>query len=305
MSLIIEIGRASPLTTIQDSGRHGHFGEGISASGPMDAQAFARAGFLLATLATSGIEFTTAGIDFTVRGGNVSAAFTGGSFELMINGQSQPWESDYDLHEGDEVTITPGPAGNYGYVRFDGNIDVPEILGSRATNLIVGLGGFEGRALRAGDKLTLLAVPTGNGSAKKQQLNDEADAPFRFIWGIHADRFEAEVRNGFASGTFKVSAKLDRMGVRLEDPAGIFSNARILSLVSDAIVPGDIQILGDGTPIVLMRDHQPTGGYPRIGTLISADIDRFAQVRPGTSIQFKPTTIEQAQKLLQRVRRGQ
>lgn len=305
MNLVVDIDRAGPLTTIQDGGRHGHFGEGISASGPMDAQAFARAGSLLATLATSGVEFTTAGMDFTVCGGSISAAFVGGSFKLTINGQTQPWESDYDLNKGDVVTITPGPAGNYGYVRFGGDIDVPEILGSRATNLIVGLGGFSGRALRAGDSLTLLAVLSKNNTTKKQQLNDETDAPFRFIWGIHADRFEAEVRNGFASGAFKVSTKLDRMGVRLEDPAGIFSNARILSLVSDAIVPGDIQILGDGTPIVLMRDHQPTGGYPRIGTLISADIDRFAQVRPGTSIQFKPTTIEQAQKLLQRPRRGQ
>ena len=84
------------------------------------------------------------------------------------------------------------------------------------------------------------------------------------------------------------------MGVRLSDPTGVFSGQRKLSLVSDAIVPGDIQILGDGTPIVLMRDHQPTGGYPRVATVVSADLDRFAQMRPGTELRFRPVTLEHA-----------
>jgi len=84
------------------------------------------------------------------------------------------------------------------------------------------------------------------------------------------------------------------MGVRLADPDGVFRAQRRLSLVSDAIVPGDIQILGDGTPIVLMRDHQPTGGYPRIATVVSADLDRFAQLRPGAEIRFRPVTLEHA-----------
>ena len=78
------------------------------------------------------------------------------------------------------------------------------------------------------------------------------------------------------------------MGVRLEDGGGLFREQRRLTLVSDAIVPGDIQILGDGTPIALMRDHQPTGGYPRIATIVSADLDRFAQMRPGTALTFTP-----------------
>ncbi len=78
------------------------------------------------------------------------------------------------------------------------------------------------------------------------------------------------------------------MGVRLDDPARLFREQRRLSLVSDAVVPGDIQILGDGTPIVLMRDHQATGGYPRLATVVSADLDRFAQLRPGSEVGFRP-----------------
>jgi allophanate hydrolase subunit 2 len=87
------------------------------------------------------------------------------------------------------------------------------------------------------------------------------------------------------------------MGVRLTDTAGVFATAPILSLVSDAVVAGDIQILGDGTPIVLMRDHQPTGGYPRIATVISADLDRFAQLRPGTPLAFAPVTLHKAREI--------
>ena len=88
------------------------------------------------------------------------------------------------------------------------------------------------------------------------------------------------------------------MGVRLTDSERVFADATILSLASDAIVPGDIQILGDGTPIVLMRDHQPTGGYPRIATVVSADLDRFAQLRPGTAVAFASVTVEHAHALL-------
>ena len=114
------------------------------------------------------------------------------------------------------------------------------------------------------------------------------------LWGIHADLFDASVRASFAAATFAISPSLDRMGVRLADTAGVFTGQRRLSLVSDAIVAGDIQILGDGAPIVLMRDHQPTGGYPRIATVVSADFDRFAQLRPGTEVRFRPVTLEHA-----------
>ena len=109
--------------------------------------------------------------------------------------------------------------------------------------------------------------------------------------------FRNRSARALSPGTLKVSTKLDRMGVRLEDPSGIFAASRALSLVSDAIVPGDIQILGDGTPIILMRDHQPTGGYPRIATVITADLDRLAQMRPGSELRFLPVTVAHAHTL--------
>ena len=120
------------------------------------------------------------------------------------------------------------------------------------------------------------------------ELPVETEGPIRFIWGIHAEGFSRAVRDRFVTARFGVTFAMDRMGVRLKDADGVFAGESLLSLVSDPVLAGDIQILGDGTPIVLMRDHQPTGGYPRIATVVDADLDRFAQMRPGTELRFEP-----------------
>lgn len=294
MSAAIEILRAGPLATIQDDGRPGHLKSGISASGPMMRNAFQTTGVMLENPGSAGIEFTMTGIDFEVVETPIDAAFAGGAFNLTINSHPQDWPCRVTLQPGDHVNINPGPEGNYGYVRFGHEIDVPVLLGSRATNLIAGLGGFEGRVLRAGDILPLVASGAHSSNSQTPSAEAEPDALFRFVWGIHADRFDAKTRTAFTSQIFKISTRIDRMGARLDDPAGVFAGARFLSLVSDAVVPGDIQILGDGTPIILLRDHQPTGGYPRIGTVISADLDRFAQIRPHQEVRFSPVTLQKS-----------
>lgn len=295
----VRILRAGPATTIQDAGRFGYLRHGISASGPMDAGAFGAAGRMLPVAGTAGIEFTRAGMEFTVDG-PVTAAFAGGDFSLARNGTAVAWPAVLPLATGDRIAVTPGAAGNYGYVRFAAEIDVPVVLGSRATHLVAGLGGWKGRALRAGDVLPFTPLVDGIGRAGAPATEKSArdDGPIRILWGLHADLFTPGVRQAFLAATFTVSTRLDRMGVRLGDPAGVFAGAPVLSLVSDAIVPGDIQILGDGTPIVLMRDHQPTGGYPRIATVISADLDRLAQLRPGATLAFAPVTLHKAQDFL-------
>ena len=285
----LTITRAGPLVTLQDSGRFGMLGQGISASGPMDRGAFSEAAALLDTAGSTAVEFTTAGLAFRAEG-KLQAACGGGAFTLTVNGHPRDWPVRLRLDAGDTVEITPGPAGTYGYLRFDREIDIAPVLGSRATNLTVGLGGFKGRALRAGDRL----VFGEQGVASAVISATSTEGPIRVLWGLHADLFDGPVRTAFAATAFTISASLDRMGVRLGDPAGIFKAQRRLTLVSDAIVPGDIQILGDGTPIALMRDHQPTGGYPRIATIVSGDFDRFAQLRPGTEVRFRPVTLEHA-----------
>jgi 5-oxoprolinase (ATP-hydrolysing) subunit C len=287
----LRIDRAGPLTTIQDRGRPGWLRFGIGASGPMDRGAFARAGQHLGLASRGGIEFTAAGLDVTVLEGSVAVGMDGGSFDSSVDGKAIAWPGVTQLRAGKTLSLKPGSAGNYGYLRFSAELVLPKVLGSLATSSRVGLGGLDGRALRRGDEIELGDAAREDEVGPTGEVGDE---PIRVLWGLHADSFAPATRQRFLDSMFVISSQLDRMGVLLGDPCGVFKGAQGLSLVSDAIVVGDIQILGDGTPIALMRDHQPTGGYPRIATIISADLDRFAQLRPGTEIRFAAVTLAKA-----------
>jgi len=297
MSAVLRIVRAGPLTTLQDAGRPGWLASGVSASGPMDRAAFERAAVWLGAAGAAGIEFTTAGLCVEIETGPVSVATDGGDFVAEVNGAKRTWPLRALLKPGDRLDVRPGTEGNYGYLRLDREIDVPLALGSRATNTVVGLGGLAGRALIPGDRLQL--GPRLSRRAGPHPCAAPVETgPIRVIWGLHAERFSPEMRNRFVTEAFRISPRIDRMGARFADPAGVFEGLALLGLVSDAIVPGDIQILGDGTPVVLLRDHQPTGGYPRIATIVTADLDRFTQLRPGSEVRFQPVTVAAAHALL-------
>lgn len=291
----LRIDRAGPLASIQDTGRFGMLSHGISASGPMDHRSFVRAGRRAGATDAAGVEFTMAGLDLTILEGAVFTGWDGGVFTITLNGRQLDWPGQARLAAGDKLLISAGPHGNYGYLRFGGRLDVPLVLGSIATSTRARLGGVTGKTLAAGDELVLV----GDGiEARPPEPIATNEGPIRFLWGLHAEMFSTAVRQAFVAAEFRTTPIMDRMGVRLSDPGGVFADARVLSLVSDPVVPGDIQILGDGTPIVLMRDHQPTGGYPRIGTVISADLSRFAQIRPNRAVAFTPVSLAHAHRIL-------
>jgi biotin-dependent carboxylase-like uncharacterized protein len=295
MKAALRLDRVAPLTTIQDGGRNNMLAHGISASGPMDYAAWDRAGRRAGAPDGAAIELTRAGLEATLTEGRLLLAWDGGVFEVRINGALLHWPGAAELTAGDTLTITPGPEGNYGYLRFGAQLQVRKVLGSVSTSTRAGIGGVEGRMLRAGDILAF----AGEGAVATVLPGQPAQSgPIRFIWGLHAERFAASLRDAFVTARFRISPVMDRMGVQLADLDSVFAGQSILSLVSDPVLPGDIQILGDGTPIVLMRDHQPTGGYPRIGTVISADLDRFAQLRPGSEVTFEPVTVAHAHAIL-------
>lgn len=298
--IAIEITEPGPLTTVQDWGRFSALQHGVAASGPMDQAAFLKTADLLGGLSQTAIECAAGRLEFVVRGGAIRIACCGGSFTMQVNGEPQQWDQAIDLNADDVVEITPGTTGNYAYIRFDRDIDVPRLINSRSTNTIARLGGLDGRVLAKGDLVRL--VPA-TGCKTKFLPTSSGEGPIRFIWGLHASAFTNNLRQRFVNEGFVISSRLDRMGVRLSDPSGVFSGQQVLSLVSDAVVPGDVQILGDGTPIVLMRDHQPTGGYPRVATIISSDLSRFAQMRPGTEVRFSSITVDHAHKILAEVKR--
>jgi biotin-dependent carboxylase-like uncharacterized protein len=295
MAGVIQIERVGPLTTVQDAGRFGQLVHGISASGPMDAAAFRRAGLLAGSHDGAGIEFSMLGLSLVVGEGEIPVGWDGGMFDVRLNGARQNWPGGAVLNAGDRLDISAGVGGNFGYLRFGGGIEVPAVLGSQSTSLRARIGGLGGRALAIGDEL---GISDGALEPQVPAVVSGEEGPIRFIWGLHAEVFEPGLREKFVASRFRISSMMDRMGVRLRDEAGVFADARILSLVSDPVVVGDIQILGDGTPIVLGRDHQPTGGYPRIGTIASVDLDRFFQLRPNTEIAFSPIGLDHAQALL-------
>ncbi len=295
MKARLRFDRVAPLTTVQDRGRMGMLAHGVSASGPMDRDAHERAGRWAGAVDAGGLEFTRAGLEATVTEGRLPLGWDGGVFTVRINGAEFDWPGGAVLKAGDRISITPGVAGNYGYLRFGAAMQLHPVLGSLATSTRAGIGGIDGRMLQAGDVLEF----AGEGAEPGTAVGTTAEAgPIRFVWGLHAGYFSASVRELFVTMPFRISTMLDRMGVRLADEAGVFRGESILSLISDPVLPGDVQILGDGTPIVLMRDHQPTGGYPRIGTVIAADLDRFAQLRPGAEVRFASVTVEHAHAIL-------
>lgn len=289
------ISAAGPLVTVQDLGRFGMLRHGVSASGPMDRQAFTAAAAALGGAGPAGIEFTSGGLDIEVLAGGCRFALAGGQFAALLNDATIAWPGTGELQQGDRLHIGPGPDGNYGYLRFDKSIDLPLVMGSQATNLRAGIGGFHGRAVVAGDILELIEADRLDPG--QHEVSAVPTGPVRVLWGLHADAFRPEVRHRFLEEDFVVTSRMDRMGMRLDDPGGVFRLSSGLSLVSDAVVAGDIQILGDGTPIVLMRDHQPTGGYPRIATVIARDLDRLAQMRPGTHVRFESVSLAHAHSL--------
>ncbi|TDQ66296.1 biotin-dependent carboxylase-like uncharacterized protein [Maritalea mobilis] len=299
----IVLQRVSPHSTVQDEGRIVGLKYGVSASGPMDRQSFAHTLALLGQGASSALEFTMLGLKFTYHGQSMPMAAAGGAFSCTINGQPQSWPLSTQLNDGDVVDVTTGHSGMYGYVRFNDELNVPTLLGSKATNLAAHIGGLDGRALKTGDQIELVTSDSIEQTAQSIspiETEDEAvnEVTLRILPGLHADLLGREAWQSLFEAPFSISSSTDRMGLRLNDPEHRFAKIDKLRLVSDAVVPGDIQILGEGTPVILMRDHQPTGGYPRIATLIDKDLDRAAQLRPNTRIRFQSITLEKAHQLL-------
>jgi biotin-dependent carboxylase-like uncharacterized protein len=293
MALVVIIA-AGPLTSLQDQGRFGLLAAGLSASGPMDWGAARRALGRLARPGRTLVEFT-AGLELELREGPLELAGEGGQFSVRINGKAADWPLLFTLTAGDRLKIAPGPAGTYGVLAFSGEIATTPVLGSTATNTIAGLGGA---LLRAGDTLRLEPPGESGPGITPEGAALPTDGPIRVIPGLHWALFEPERRARFLASPFTITNRRDRMGVRLADPEQVFGGVALLSLISEPVVAGDIQILGHGTPIVLMRDHQPLGGYPRLATIITADLDRFAQTRPGETIRFQTISVQHAAALL-------
>ena len=288
----------APLATIQDLGRYGYQRFGVAVSGAMDAVALRLANALVGNPPGEGaIEFTLAGGSYIVEAEVCRVAVTGGEFPLSINNASAAYNASHTLRRGSRIAIGPAVRGCRGYLAVAGGFDIAPALGSRSTHLRSRLGGLDGAALAGGQHLPLrnpsaflgpdLQLPPARWPAD--------DGPLRVVMGPQDDYYTEAGTRTFLESVYRVTPQSDRMGYRLEGPEIEFAGD--YNIISDGIAPGSVQVVGNRQPIILLADRQTTGGYPKIATVISADLLRLAQRRPGDQLRFEAISTEAAEEL--------
>ena len=289
-------------TTVQDIGRFGHRQSGVPVSGPMDRIAFRLANALVKNDANApALEMLVVGPSFEVLAESLRIAVAGGVTEIFVlSGQHErriPAGRSVRLSRGDIVTVGPLNASLCGYLAIEGGIDVQKSLGSASTYTRSQLGGVDGRPLRTGD--VLQAVNDDAPPAAELMLPEAFDPgferPIRVVLGPQEDHFTPQAIDNFLSADYKVTTLSDRMGFRLQGAK--LDHTDGYNILSDGILPGSIQVPGDGQPIILMADCQTTGGYPKIATVISSDLPLVARRRSGASIRFTSVTQGEAENI--------
>ncbi|MEM1236340.1 MAG: biotin-dependent carboxyltransferase family protein [Pseudomonadota bacterium] len=288
---VLSVSFAGPLVSIQDGGRTGHMRYGVSASGPMDRLSFDAANAALGNpQGHAGIEVSLGGVILKCESGPVSLAIAGGAFLVDYNGISCGSWTIITLRKGDRLTIRAGASGSWAYIAMSGGLQVDPWLNSKATHTI---SGFGGGALRAGQKLVLHdAVVREDREGEIAKPNLHATSALSVVMGPQDARFTNAAVRQFTNATFKVTDAYDRMGMRLSGPGLALHSA--LSIPSEPIVRGSVQVSGDGVPTILLADHQTTGGYPKIATVVSVELDRLVQMRSGEMLRFRSVTAEDA-----------
>ena len=294
MTLALHVLRAGPACTVQDGGRRGYLRYGVTPAGPMDWIQHQSANLLAGNAPdAAAIEIGLGGIAVTAEGGPLRIGLSSAGFRVRRNGSDLPTRIALTLHPGARLEIEPGPSHLWAYLALAGGFAERAVMGSFATHLRSGIGPFGGQALRDGQRLPAsLAAQNEDEFGLFEQPAIRAERCIRFVPGPQDDYFDAEAHRIFAAGPYRVSQRSDRMAYRLSGPA--LAHARGHDIVSDGIALGAIQVPGDGLPLVLMADRQPTGGYPKIGTVIRADLPPLAQLRPGQTLRFAPVTVADA-----------
>ncbi|MEM1333701.1 MAG: biotin-dependent carboxyltransferase family protein [Actinomycetota bacterium] len=283
----LDIVAAGPLVSIQDIGRRGHARHGVARSGPMDRMAHAAANVALGrTAGAAAIEVSAGGVTLDLVGGPVTVAVTGDDAALEIDGDHA---GSWCIRTIDDcrLRVVPGRRTSWAYLAFTATPVADEWLGSFATHTTSGLGGA---TLRAGSALQLCEVAArpdrdGEIAPPPGPLQSATDAtPIRVVIGPQGQFVTRDSVTTLLTATYRTTAASNRMGTRLDGPPLTLVDA--MSIPSSPVVRGSIQVAGDGVPTVLHADHQTTGGYPRVATVVSADLDRVARAVPGDPIRF-------------------
>lgn len=282
---MIRIGAPGIRSTVQDAGRTAGLRTGIPPAGPADPQAFAAACGLV-DLPPDAAAIEIVGLPFSFQCDDLRlVAVTGRDVRVRSRTRLPPWTA-LVARPGEEIVVEGGATTRYAYVALSGGIELPPVLGSRATYLPSAIGPWP-RVLAAGDVLPLREHRAPMQLAGTRRDTPDYLVPVRAVPGPHDDRFSAAATGAFFDTRFSVSAESDRMGLRL---TGHRVEARAGELLTCGIVAGAIQVPPGGDPIVLLADHQTTGGYPVIATVVTADLGLVAQRAPGEALQLVRVT---------------
>jgi biotin-dependent carboxylase-like uncharacterized protein len=320
---VLEVVRPGVLTTVQDLGRPGYLADGIPPSGAFDSAALKLANLLVGNdpgdYLLVGRNPGAAGLEMTLRGPTLRAArdtviaVTGAGMPVTVNGEAVSNWAAVPVRAGDEIVVGTARDGLRGYLAVAGGIDVPVVLGSRATNVRAGIGGVEGRPLKAGDRL-----PAGPPAAAPETLAGRRIRPdrvpartplteLRVVLGPQDHLFTPDSVRDFLTADWKLSPTSDRMGCRFIGPALTFlprpehltfqAGSDPSNIVDDSICIGSIQVPSGLEPIVMGVDGPSLGGYAKIATVISPDLSLLAQVRPGALVRFRAVDADEAHDL--------
>jgi allophanate hydrolase len=286
-------------TTVQDLGRPGYQAIGVPVSGALDGFSLRLANALVGNSSgTPALEILLSGPTLEVAADTVRVALAGAGASLAI-GAERPGAlaagQSVTLPRGEVFQIVPGEQSACCYLGVEGGIAVPPVLGSASTYVRAAIGGIEGRALRRGD---VVPLGTGRASARAElrlpsPMTASGEQPIRVVLGPQRECFTRAAIAALLGGEFRVSPNADRMGMRLDGPR--LRHRHGWDIVSDAIATGAIQVPGSGQPILLLSDHQTTGGYPKIATVVSADLPVVSRRRPGDALRFVAITVEAAE----------
>jgi biotin-dependent carboxylase-like uncharacterized protein len=319
---VLEVIRPGVLTTVQDLGRPGYLADGIPPSGAFDSRALKLANLLVGNepgdYLLVGREAGAAGLEMVLRGPTLRVlrdtviAVTGADLPATANGAPIPGWATVPVRAGDEIAFGTARDGVRGYLAVAGGIDVPPVLGSRATNVRAGIGGVDGRALAAGDRLPCgpaapLAALAGRRIRAGRIPGRPKPAELRVVLGPQDHLFTPDSVQKFLTADWHLSPTSDRMGCRFIGPALHFlprpeylvrqAGSDPSNIVDDSICVGSIQVPSGLEPIVMGVDGPSLGGYAKIATVISPDLSRLAQIRPGELVQFRAVSPDEAHDL--------
>jgi biotin-dependent carboxylase-like uncharacterized protein len=290
------------MTTLQDVGRRGYQHLGIPVSGALDPIALAAANALVGNGPGAGaLEVAYQGPTLAVEAESARFAFAGGTVAIeVLSGYGAstaarlPPLRSVRLRKGDMLHVGGIAGSAVGYLAVEGGFNVAPVLGSQSTYARAGLGGFGGRALRSGDLLPLHQAHARDcPESMLPGLELAAPERIRVVLGPQDDHFSERGRRTFLESVYTVSPASDRMGMRLAGPP--LEHCDGFNIVSDGIASGSIQVPGNGLPIVLLADHQTTGGYPKIATVIAADLPALGRLAPGAKVAFAAVSVAEAE----------